>query len=391
MKVKWHVLSEKESEIEPVKVQVRKTGRSVKYFSTEKNFKRQIHADEAAVIFLHEGFSYDVYDLCGELSYKYPLTAIVLITDDIDYRKAMYVGAVDTISLPLQDEDIRQAMDKATSVLEYKMENLPEEEKEEKEGKIVTVCSTKGGVGKTTISVNLAVSLAKEEKSVAIVDLDLQFGDVSISLDVQPKKTIYDWIKEVYETERQEVLSYMTKHSSGVEVMPAPTLPEFADIVTGEIVSHLLERLQKEYDFIIIDTPPALIETTLVALEQSDEIFLITSMDLPTIKNGKLAIDTLDLLGLKGRIKVVLNRDAEMEGMNRGTVENILGMSIYSRIPSDYKVVVSSLNQGNPFVIAHPRSSLSKSIEELSNKLTDKDDEKENKKGLFKRLFKKSK
>ncbi|MDG5788469.1 AAA family ATPase [Evansella sp. AB-P1] len=391
MKMKWYVLSENESLIYPLKVNIRKMGSSIKYYLTEKNLKKELKPEEAAVIFLHESETYDIYELCGELTYTFPLTSIILITEHVDLKSAMYVGAVDVLQAPLKEIEIIEAATKAKNVIEFKLEKLPPKEVEEADGNIITVCSTKGGVGKTTISVNLAVSLAKGNVKVAIVDLDLQFGDISISLDLQPKKTIYDWIKESYEVNRGDVLSFMTKHQTGIEIMSAPTLPEFADIVTGESVSFLLERLKQHYDYIIIDTPPALIETSLVALEQSSTIFLITSMDLPTIKNGKIAIDTLELLGLKDRIKVVLNRDTPMDEMTLDTVEKILGLSVYSRIPSDYKIVVTSLNQGQPFVLTDPKASVSKGMKQLALKIIDKSDNKSEGNRFISRLLKKNK
>lgn len=366
-------------------------GSSLKYFSTEKNLKKELNAKEPSVIFLHEGSDYNIYDLCGEITFTFPHTAIILISTEVDYKSAMYVGAVDIIQSQLKEDERNQAAQKAINVIEYKLEKVPVEPEEVADGKIITVCSTKGGVGKTTISVNLAVSLAKQNYKVAIVDLDLQFGDVSISLDIHPKKTIYDWIKEAYEVGREDVSSFMTKHSTGIEIMPAPTLPEFADIVTGESVAYLLENLQRNFDIILVDTPPALIETSLVAIERSDTILLITSMDLPTIKNGKIAIDTLELLGLKDRIKVVLNRDTPMDDMDIDTVEKILGMNIYSRIPSDYKVVVISLNQGNPFVLTHPKSHVARGIEQLSLKVTDNEEANSRNNKLLKRLFSRNK
>lgn len=386
--MKWYVLSENELAIDPLKVIVRRMGSSLKYYSKETSLVKELKPDVPSVIFLREGDNYNIYDLCGEITFTFPHTAIVLISEEVDFKSAMYVGAVDVIQSKLTEDDMNQAAQKAVNVIEYKLEKVPLLKEDAKDGKIITVCSTKGGVGKTTISVNLAVSLAKANIKVAIVDLDLQFGDVSITLDLHPKKTIYDWIKESFEVGREDVLSFMTKHPTGIEVMPAPTLPEFADIVTGESVAYLLEELQKNFDFIIVDTPPALIETSLVAIERSDTILLITSMDLPTIKNGKIAIETLDLLGLKDRIRVVLNRDTPMDDMNLETVEKILGMNVYARIPSDYKVVVISLNQGNPFVLTNPKAQVSKGIEQLAIKMTDQEDSTE-KNNLFKRLFNK--
>ena len=150
-------------------------------------------------------------------------------------------------------------------------------------------------------------------------------------------------------------------------------MPEYAELVTGEHVQFILTQLRERYDVILIDTPPSLVETVIVGMENADEILLITALDLPTLKNGKLAIETLTLLNLRDKIKVVLNRDAEIEGMKTDTVESILGMSIHSRVPSDYKVVISSLNRGIPFVISNPRSLVARSVFTIADKLVVKE------------------
>ncbi|MBU8908038.1 AAA family ATPase [Desertibacillus haloalkaliphilus] len=392
MKMRWLALADSENKLNEIKIVARRHGKVLKHFSVERNLKKNIQANQGTIIFLYESTTYDIYELCGELSFAYPLVTIILIAskEEIDLKKAMYVGAVDALETPLQEEDITQAVKKAESIIEFKTENTTQvKEKERSPAQVLTVCSTKGGVGKTTIAVNLAVSLAKQKNKVAIIDLDLQFGDVSISFDVQPKTTIYEWIKESYEvTEEKKVKPFMVTHKSGVDILSAPLLPEFAEVVNGEHVSFICEALMYEYDYIIFDTPPALVETVLVALEYSQEILLITAMDLPTLKNGKLAIETLALLGLKDRIKVVLNRDAEMEGMTIETVKNIMGIDVYSRIASDYKAVVSSLNKGEPLVLSQNKSAVAKGIVTLADKLTGKNDQPKKKPRLL-RLFKK--
>lgn len=347
-------------------------GHILSIYYDEAVLKPALEGNDFVVVLLEHNETYDVYELCGEISLSHPHTPIILLLPEteIDLKKAMYVGATDVIAMPFDVLEFSQAAKKAESYLEVRFEKTP---KVIKEGRIITICSTKGGVGKTTISVNLATTLAKQKQTVVVLDLDLQFGDVAIMFDIEPKRTIYEWIKESYEAGKENIEDYITPTKFGTDILAAPNLPEFAELVTGEHVAYILDHLRKRYDVIIIDTPPALVETVIVALEHSQEILLITSMDLPTLKNGKLAIETLELLGLKDRIKVILNRDTEMEGMKVEYAEEILGLKVYARVASDYKTVVSSSNKGVPFVLSDTKSNVAKGVISLSEKITAKE------------------
>lgn len=329
-----------------------------------------------SIILLGELSITDTYSVCQEITYHYPQTAVVLMLPDesIDLKKAMYSGAVDAVSI-YSDQECIKAIEKAREIADLKSQRLPQEETIE--GKVITVCSTKGGVGKTTISVNLAVACMKKNLKVAVIDLDLQFGDVSLLFDLKPKKTIYEWMKEGYEEGATSLEGYLTKDETGIEILASPHLPEYAELVTGEHIYTIIQELKKTFDVIVIDTPPSFVETSLVALENSDEILLITSLDLPSLKNGKLALDTLGILGLKDRIKVILNRDTESAELTTEMIEKVLGLPIKQRIPSDYKLVISSINKGDPFVTMAHRSPVAKSVLALADDLIGKPKQKE--------------
>lgn len=373
MKVKWALLSNDEQIIGKIKPIAKKNGKSFLELSSVEEVENTLKLSKNIVLILDSNNDYDVYELCGHFSISFPTISVILLLPEekVDIKKAMYVRAIDVITSPVKEEDFFVAIHKAESMLEYKYEKLPNEliDEENYNGKVLTVCSTKGGVGKTVLGVNLATSLSLQGKKTVIIDLDLQFGDVSVLFDVNPEKTIYDWVKESFEQSDGEINEYLSKHSTGVDILACPNLPEFAETITGKHIDFLIQLLKKRYDYIIIDTPPVLIETALVAYENCDEILLIASMDLPTLKNGKLAVDTLELLGLKENIKVILNRDVEMEGMKYRHVESIIDIPIYTRIPSDYKVVVTSINSGKPFVYENRHTKISQSIKELSTKI----------------------
>jgi pilus assembly protein CpaE len=363
-----------------------------KIYDIISDLQKEIENSRGTVVIIGPNYSNDPYQLCQIISRKFPQTAVLLLLNnqDIDLKKAMFSGAVDIVDIESEETEIIEAINRAEQVVRLKFEISQGDNGEKTTAKVITVCSTKGGVGKTTLSVNIASALRKNNLKVAVIDLDLQFGDISLLFDQQPNHTIYDWVKQSYENGDKSFEQFIVKTKFGIDIMAAPTLPEFAELINGEHVDFLIDLLKYYYDAIVIDTPPSFVETSLVALDNSDYILLIASLDLPALKNGKLAIDTLNVLGLKDKISIVLNRDSEMEGMTLELIEDVLGMKIDWRIPSDYRTVISSINKGIPFVILEPRTPVSKAVMRLANYIIGKAEIenhtaniKKKKKGLF--------
>jgi pilus assembly protein CpaE len=350
------------------------TGHSVVWYNTELELIKQLDQPEMTIAFLTESASYDVFEQCRELSFHFPMLSIIVLlaSGEADLKKAMRAGAADVISLSASDEEVTNAFRIIFSDVQEKAVKLQISavKSTKTEGRVITICSTKGGVGKTILSVNLATALSKQNLKVVVLDLDLQFGDVSILFDVKPKRTIYEWIKERSSDPTVSIDPYLTPYEYNIHIFPAPHRPEFAEEITGQHINAAIELLKQQYDWVVIDTSPFLVETGLVALEKSDEILLITTMELPTIKNSKLFLDTMESLGLKARVKLILNRDIKTKGVTADTVHSIMGMPIYERIPYEDKVVVPSVNEGIPFVNSHPRSSIAKRLYSLAQKLS---------------------
>ncbi|MBU9721319.1 MULTISPECIES: AAA family ATPase [Bacillaceae] len=393
MKLNYYILSEKNMYSTAVQSMLYELKIRSKTFNTYSELKVELTNSKGNIVVLGPNSIQNPYDICQEVTRLFPQTAVILLLqrEDIDYKKAMFSGAVDVLDIESDEQEVIDSIKKAEKVVSLKLEG-DLSAKNDNTAKIITVCSTKGGVGKTTISVNTAVALNKHHLKVVVIDLDLQFGDVALLFDQQPSRTIYDWVKGSYEHGDKSIEDFVLKHKSGIDIFAAPPLPEFAELITGEHISYLLEELKKKYDIIIVDTPPAFVETSLIALEHSDVILLIASLDLPALKNGKLAIDTLNLLGLKDNIRVILNRDAETEGMTKDLTEDVLGMNVHATIPSDYKTVISSINKGEPFVEISSRSAVAKAVLNIGNQLIHHFSENENdppttrkkkKKGMF--------
>ncbi|HEU5278600.1 MAG TPA: AAA family ATPase [Gaiellaceae bacterium] len=237
-------------------------------------------------------------------------------------------------------------------------------------GKIVTVFSPKGGTGKTVTATNLAAACAKfEGRKTLLLDLDLQFGDAAIMLGIEPEKTIYDLVVAPGELDTEKLAGYTTKHACGLEVLPAPLRPEDAELVTEAKLGRLLEVARESFDVIVVDTSPFFHGPMLATLDRTDELLLLCSLDVPTLKNLRLALQTLDLLSFpKQRVKIVLNRSNSKVGMKPNEVEGALGMKVRFEIPSD-RAVPLAVNRGNPVVVAEEGADVSKAIKAVAKEL----------------------
>lgn len=288
-------------------------------------------------------------------------------------RQAMVAGAREYIIKPFTSDELISSIYRVYDMEQRRQVNIQEialGQQKAARGQVVTVFSTKGGVGKSTIAVNLAVSLAHEFGfSVAIIDLDLQFGDVAVLLNMTPRQTISDLAAEFNHLDEELLDAYLTRHSSGVRVLAAPSRPEYAEMVTSEHVEKVIKLLQKSYDYIIIDTPGIFNDPSMVALDYAHQILLILSLDLPTLKNIKLGLEVLDSLHHKDKVKVVLNRATLELGIGPGDVERSLGVSLVSQLPSDGRVVVGAVNKGKPFVLNNPQSRVADSLRQLARKV----------------------
>ena len=252
-----------------------------------------------------------------------------------------------------------------------------------RKGTIVTVFSPKGGTGKTVLATNLASAMAKREgRKTLLLDLDLQFGDAAIMLGAEPEKTIFDLVVAPGELDSEKLSGYATHHPCGLELLPAPLRPEDAELVTEAKVARLLEVAREAYEVIVVDTSPFLHGAMLATLDRTDELFLLAALDVPTIKNVKLALQTLELLSFpRDRIRVILNRANSKVGMKPGDVENALGMKISHQVPSDRAVPVG-VNRGEPVVLHDAGAEFTRAVVDIAKALV-AGPEKAKRKGIF--------
>jgi pilus assembly protein CpaE len=237
-------------------------------------------------------------------------------------------------------------------------------------GRIVTVFSPKGGTGKTVTATNLATSFAKYEgKHTLLLDLDLQFGDAAIMLGLEPEKTIYDLVVAPGELDSEKLAGYTSRHASGLDILPAPLRPEDAELVTEGKLARLLEVARESYDVIVVDTSPFFHGPMLATLDRTDELMLVCGLDVPTLKNVRLSLQTLELLAFpSNRIRVVLNRANSKVGMKPGEVEGALDVKVRHELPSDGKVPLA-VNRGTPLVLADDKADFSRAVRTMTKSL----------------------
>jgi Flp pilus assembly CpaE family ATPase len=230
------------------------------------------------------------------------------------------------------------------------------------DGRVVTVFAAKGGCGKTTIALNLAVALAKEGRRVCLIDLDLAFGDVAISVQVRPARTIVNALPMAGHVDTTGAASLLTRYRPNLDLLLAPVTPGDAEKIPPHLVRELLTVLQGMYDFVVVDTPAQFSEPVLIAMDASAHHVLLTTPDVPALKNLRVTLDTFDMLSYPADIRsVVLNRSDAKVGLTADDVTRAVRSPIAMYVPSSREVPVS-INKGTPIVLDSPGHPVSQAI-----------------------------
>jgi pilus assembly protein CpaE len=310
----------------------------------------------------------DVFALAEDMRLRRPSLGVVMIRRRIDtavLTDALRSGVREVV----QERDlaglataVRRQRDIAARLREQ-VENPEGAETTSKGGRVVTVFSAKGGCGKTTLATNLAAALADAKKgSVALLDLDLAFGDVAIALQLFPSHTIADAVPIGADLDGPALRSLLTSHRSGLQALVAPLEPSAADAIDTPLVVRIIDLLREDFDYVVIDTPPALDDNVLAAFDRSDVVALLATLDIPALKNLKLTLETLDLIGFsRDRLKIVMNRSDSKVGLALAEVEKTLKTPIVAQIPSS-RDVPASTNRGVAIVSDEPKNPVSIAI-----------------------------
>jgi Flp pilus assembly CpaE family ATPase len=232
-----------------------------------------------------------------------------------------------------------------------------------RDGRIVTVFAAKGGCGKTTLAINLAVALAKGTgHRVCVLDLDLSFGDVAISVQLDPARTIVNALPMAGHLDTAGAASLLTRYAPGLEMLLAPVTPGDAEKVPPALVSELLTVLRRMFDYVVVDTPAQFSEHVLTAMDASAHLVLLTTPDVPALKNLRVTLDMLDLLSYPREIRsVVVNRADSKVGLSMEDVERVVRCPITAHVPSSRAVPIS-INKGTPITVANPAHPVSQAI-----------------------------
>lgn len=311
----------------------------------------------------------DAVNLAERVVMRKPRTFVVLLVPDNNLETIQNANAagIHNITLfPTDGKDFCSYLQRVYNSESSRIAALNSNERVTWSSKVISIYGAKGGLGKTTIATNLAIKLAGKNKKVCIIDMDLQFGDVHVFMDIEPKETISDLIQDMSTPTIDSVRTYMNIHSSGVHVLCAPKSPEYADMISADRIQGLLGLLRGYYDYVIIDTGANFADTTLSALEASTTILFVTGLDISILKNSKVALGILDSLNQKRKVRVIINRAVEINTITIADVQRIVDAPILARIPSDYMIAVAALNQGQPFVLSAPKSKLSLAISDMA-------------------------
>ena len=300
---------------------------------------------------------------------KLPHVQVIILSvqGDPNYmRRAMLAGARDFLTKPPMADELISAIRRAGEMAQQeRTKNVQAHSAPGKagaplgsglsltQGKVITVYSPKGGTGCTTLAVNLALALHNEDTRAALIDGNFQYGDVAVFVNEQGKNTIIDIATRVDELDPEIVEGVMINHAAtGVHILAAPSRPEHAEQVSGDQFSHLIEYLRQMYAYVVIDTTPILTDITLSAIDKSDVIVLVTTQDIPSIKNARLFLDLLQTIGIeRERIVFTMNRFDKRIAITPERVGDNLKQEVAAVIPLDERVVVPAVNRGVPFIL----------------------------------------
>lgn len=278
----------------------------------------------------------------------------------------MRAGAVEYLLRPLELQDLYTALQKVARAA------APQQTTDSSAqlGKIIAVYNPVGGVGTTTIAVNLAAALAADKNEVALVDFNLFSGDVATFLDVNPKYTLSSVTNNVNRLDADFLRASMTRHSSGIYVLSEPLEVEETMGITAEQIHMVLTFLKSAFSYVIIDTGGPLFGGNLVTFKDADHILFATVLTLPTLKNVRRYLAALENQGLaRDVVKVVVNRYLPKADIKIGDAEKVLGTKVFATIPNEYSDVIDSINKGMPAVTLFPRSPVTEAITRLAGQL----------------------
>ncbi len=313
---------------------------------------------------------------------------VFLISEDTDREillQAIKIGAKEFFTLPLKDEEFRSALEN------YKKNATdPNRNKPKKIGQIIDVVGSRGGVGTTTVAVNLAVHLARQKDagSVALFDMNTLFGEVPTFLDLYPSSHWADIAKNINRVDSTFLMNILAEHESGVHVLPSPGYMNGRVRDTSQLMSHLLSMMRSTFDYTIIDGGVSFTEVSLRGLQMADSVLMVSVLNIPSLANINKLLDSLRDLDprIEERVRVIINRYIKDSAFTLKEAEQSIKKEIYWTIPNDYNVTMSAINQGIPLYKSAPRANVTKNLGELANSLVTRNQQQKKSRKFFKLL-----
>ena len=278
--------------------------------------------------------------------------------------KVIRAGAFEFLSRPVERVDLAEALEKVTRVRRGPAPSV------RKTGRVLSVFSTKGGLGVTTVAINLAVCLAERAPdNTLLIELDTRQSDIATFLDVRPTYSVVDAFENIDRLDESFLRGLLTRHASGLWVLPGPLRMERTQL-NGEQVRAGLEIIRSHFDNVVLDLRHDTSPGTFAGLEASDTIVFLTSLEVSALRSGAAGLAGFRLLGLDAhKVKVVVMREDTGEDVTLKHAREALGVPVYWRTPSDYQTVVSAINTGKPVVTAAPRSKFARNVRQLADML----------------------
>jgi pilus assembly protein CpaE len=260
---------------------------------------------------------------------------------------AMRAGISDYLPKPVSVEALTEAVQRTT-------QQLGRVSGVRQPGQVYTFFSSKGGSGSTTIATNFAIVLHRlSGKRTLLVDLDLELGEVALLLGAQPRFNFVDMVQNFHRMDSGLLASYIEQHESGVHLLSAPFHPDRAEVVNGDEIRRILHFLRQHYDYLVVDTSKSFSPATLAAIDQSDLVFLVANLDLPSLRNIQRGLPMLRRVLARGedQLRLVINRFQAEGDISLEDVSRTLGLKVFWTISNDYEAVVDSINTGKPIVL----------------------------------------
>lgn len=333
----------------------------------EDEVLNMITRTNARIVMLEDDGSGSFYRCCQQIYMLRPRTIPVVVMSDRSQEKMdrlLQTGVHHSLPDTLSADEFVQSLKAIYLNESTRLVSMENTSGEHNKSKIVMVYGAKDGIGKTSFAANLAVSLAQEKQKVAIIDLDLQYGDVNVFFGIESRTTISELVQEQVAVNIDVIRQHMALHASGVNILCAPRSPEFAEGITGDQIEKILAAIRSYYDYVILDMPPVFNDINVSCIDASSSILFLTGADISSLRNSRKALYLLLALTRKEKIKLLIGKERENE-IKPAVIAKTLEFPVNASLPYDHKTIVSSLNLGKPIVTSTPGAKYSKAVKSI--------------------------